>query len=102
MMESLFPLAGGGLVGFCVGYFLKKLLKFILIGAGAVLLLLGYLEYHRWITANWTTIEAETQTTLNHWFTTLGTVTQNMGHEIPIGLGLVGFVPGLVIGLAKG
>ena len=29
-------------------------------------------------------------------------VTQHMNHEIPIGVGVLGFMPGLVLGLYKG
>jgi len=55
------PLAGGGLLGFAAGFFLKKMLKLAIIAIGGIALLLGFLEYHRWITVNWVTVENQTQ-----------------------------------------
>jgi uncharacterized membrane protein (Fun14 family) len=40
--------------GFAVGYALKKIAKFVLLGIGLLALLIGYLEYQKWISANWT------------------------------------------------
>jgi len=33
---------------------------------------------------------------------TLTQVTQQMNHEIPIGAGLIGFLPGMAVGFLKG
>ncbi|MGC2570237.1 MAG: FUN14 domain-containing protein [Candidatus Nitrosopolaris sp.] len=60
--EQLFPLAGGGALGFAVGYALKKVIKFVIVGLGLVALLIGYLENQNWISANWTVIENQTST----------------------------------------
>jgi hypothetical protein len=39
---------------------------------------------------------------LTHLANKIATVTQHMNHEIPIGVGVLGFMPGLVLGLYKG
>lgn len=102
MLETLIPLAGGGLLGFAVGYAIKKILKLALIAIGILILFLGYLEYNKWISPNWTIIENQTQGMMTHILGTANTITQHIGREIPIGLGLIGFIPGLAIGLLKG
>ena len=53
------PLVGGGLIGFAVGYALKKIAKFVVIGIGLIALLIAYLEYQKWISANWAVIESD-------------------------------------------
>jgi uncharacterized membrane protein (Fun14 family) len=97
-----FPLIGGGAIGFGSGYLLKKLIKFVFIALGSIALLLGYLEYQKWISVNWMVTENQTQTLMTHAANKLYTITQHMNHEIPIGMAVLGFVPGLALGLAKG
>jgi len=53
------PLVGGGLIGFAVGYALKKIAKFVVIGIGLIALLIAYLEYQKWISANWADRESD-------------------------------------------
>ncbi|MGC2575905.1 MAG: FUN14 domain-containing protein [Candidatus Nitrosopolaris sp.] len=96
--EQLFPLAGGGALGFAVGYALKKITKFVVIGLGLIALLLGYLEVHKWISVNWAIMENQTSAMMTHATHKAYIVTQHMG---PIGLGAVGFMPGLAVGFAK-
>jgi len=74
------PLADGGLIGFAVGYALEKIAKFVVIGIGLIALLIAYLEYQKWISANWAVIENQTSTMMTQAYL----VTQYMGHEIPI------------------
>src|SRR5215831_11806415 len=45
LISSVFPLVGGGAIGFGVGYVIKKLMKLAFIGLGLVMLVLGFLEY---------------------------------------------------------
>jgi hypothetical protein len=40
----------------------QKIAKFLVIALGGIVLLLGYLEYQKWISANWTVIENQTST----------------------------------------
>jgi uncharacterized membrane protein (Fun14 family) len=103
--SSGIPLMGGGVIGFAVGYALKKIAKIIIIGLGLVALLIGYLEYQKWISANWTVIENQTSTMMTQAAHKAYAVTQQMGHEIPtggVGLGVMGFLSGLAIGFVRG
>ena len=99
-----FPLVGGGAIGFGTGYLLKKLMKLAFIALGALALLLGYLEYQRWISVNWIIVEHQTSTMMTQAAHKALVVTQQIGHQIPqgIGLGVIGFIPGVLAGLAKG
>jgi len=56
------PLVGGGAIGFGTGYILKKLMKLAFIALGGIALLLGYLQYEKWISVNWGIVENETST----------------------------------------
>ncbi|MGC2574186.1 MAG: FUN14 domain-containing protein, partial [Candidatus Nitrosopolaris sp.] len=87
MLTSAFPLIGGGAIGFGTGYLLKKLMKLAFIALGLFALLLGYLEYQRLISVNWAVVENQTSTIMTHAANKAYAVTQQMGHEIPIGLG---------------
>jgi uncharacterized membrane protein (Fun14 family) len=97
-----FPLVGGGVIGFGLGYLLKKLIKLAFIAVGLIALLLGFLEFQKWISVNWLTVENQTSTLMSHAAHKVYVVTQQMNHEIPIGLGVIGFMPGLAAGLLRG
>jgi uncharacterized membrane protein (Fun14 family) len=60
------PLIGGGLVGFVTGWLAKKLIKVLIIGVGLVCALLAYLEYQKWINVDWTVVQNQTSTFLEH------------------------------------
>ena len=96
------PLVGGGLLGFATGFAIKKIMKLAFIILGLFALALGYLEYQKIISVNWVTLENQTQSIMTSAIHKLSVVTQNMGHEIPIGLGVIGFMPGLALGILKG
>ena len=97
-----FPLIGGGLIGFSVGWALKKIMKLAFIAIGLLSLFLGYLEYKHWILVNWTLAENQSSAIMTHVANKITTVVQHMNHEMPIGVGVLGFTPGLVLGLYKG
>jgi uncharacterized membrane protein (Fun14 family) len=98
------PLIGGGVIGFGAGYILRKIAKILIIAVGGIALLFGCLEYQKWIAVNWTVVENQTSTIMTQAAHKAYMVTQQMGHEIPtgIGLGVMGFLPGLALGFAKG
>ena len=96
------PLVGGGLHGFATGFAIRKIMKLAFIGLGLLVLLIGFLEYQRWITVNWTVTENQSSAIMTHIANKIATVIQHMNHEIPIGVGVLGFMPGLVLGLYKG
>ena len=97
-----FPLIGGGLIGFATGFAIKKIMKLVFIGLGLLALLLAFLEYRHWILVNWTIAENQLSAIMAHVANKITTVTQHMNHEIPIGVGVLGFMPGLVLGPYKG
>jgi len=63
----------------------------VFIGLDLVMLELGFLEYKHWISVNWTVTENQSSAILTHLVNNIATVTQHMNHEIPIGIGLLGF-----------
>jgi uncharacterized membrane protein (Fun14 family) len=93
--SAIFPLAGGGLPGVSAGWAIKKIMKLAFIILGLFALALGYLEYQKWISVNWVIVENQTSTIMSHAANKIALVTQNMSHKIPIGLGVIGFLPGL-------
>jgi len=96
------PLVGGGLLGFCIGWAIKRIMKLVFIGLGLLILILGFLEYKHWISVNWIVTENQSSAILTHLATKIATVTQHMNHEIPIGVDLLGFAPGVLLGFYKG
>src|SRR5215469_13272245 len=103
LISSGFPLVGGAAIGFGTGYLLRKLLKLAFIALGLLSLLLGYLEYKHWISVNWGNVEKGTSTIMTHTVNKIAAITQHMNHEVPVtGLGLLGFAPGLALGLMRG
>src|SRR5215469_16803922 len=101
LISTGFPLVGGAAIGFGTGYLLRKLLKLAFIALGLLSLLLGYLEYQKWISVNWVTVENQTSTMMSHAANKIAAVTQQMNHEVAR-LGLLGFAPGLALGILKG
>jgi uncharacterized membrane protein (Fun14 family) len=102
LISSVFPLVGGGAIGFGVGYVIKKLMKLAFIGLGLVMLVLGFLEYKHWISVNWTVAENQSSAIMTHFANRIAAVTEHMNHEIPIGMSLLGFAPGVLLGFYKG
>jgi len=70
------PLVGGGLLGFATGFAMKKIMKLAFIILGLFALALGYLEYQKIISVNWTVIENQTQTLMTHTAHNVYVVTQ--------------------------
>ncbi|MGB6528651.1 MAG: FUN14 domain-containing protein [Candidatus Nitrosopolaris sp.] len=96
------PLVAGGLVGFATGFAIRKIMKLVFIGLGLLMLVLGFLEYKHWISVNWTLAENQSNVIMTHVANRIAAVTQHVNHEIPIGMGLLGFAPGLLVGFYKG
>jgi uncharacterized membrane protein (Fun14 family) len=96
------PLVAGGLVGFATGFAIRKIMKLLFIGLGLLALVLGFLEYKHWISVNWTVAENQSNVIMTHVVNRIAAVTQHVNHEIPIGMGLYGFAPGVLLGLYKG
>jgi uncharacterized membrane protein (Fun14 family) len=96
------PFVGGSLLWFATGFAIRKIMKLVFIGLGLLMLVLAFLEYKHWISVNWTVAENQSSTIMTHIANKIATVTQHMNHELPIGVGVLGFMPGLVLGLYKG
>ena len=60
-------------------------MKLAFIGLGLLVLLIGLLEYQRWITVNWSIVKNQTSVLMTHAANKIATITQHMNHEIPIG-----------------
>ncbi len=73
-------MVGGGAIGFVTGYFLK-IAKLLVIALGGIALLLGYLEYQKWISVNWTIVENQTSTMMTRVAHKAYVITQQMGHK---------------------
>jgi len=102
LISAGIPLVGGGLLGFATGFAIRKIMKFAFIGLGLLMLILGFLEYKHWISVNWTVTENQSSAIITNVASKIATVTQHMNHEIPIGVGVLGFMPGIALGLYKG
>jgi uncharacterized membrane protein (Fun14 family) len=85
-----------------MGFAIKKIMKLAFIGLGLLALVLGFLEYKHWILVNWTVAENQSSAIMTHVANRIAAVTQHMNHEIPIGMGLLGFAPGVLLGFYKG
>jgi uncharacterized membrane protein (Fun14 family) len=91
----------GGVTGFGIGYFLKKLLKFIILGIGLVFTLIAFLQYKKWIAVHWATAQNQTGTFLQQVLDAVNNTAQTLDHQnlnhldvsYPL-LGVTGFVPG--------
>ena len=77
-------------------------MKLAFIAIGLLSLFLGYLEYKHLISVNWTVVQNQSNVIMTHVANRIAAVTQHMNHEIPIGIGLLGFAPGVLLGFYKG
>jgi uncharacterized membrane protein (Fun14 family) len=81
-IESIATSAGlGGITGFLLGYFLRKIIKIILFAVGGLLALLMYLQYQGLITINMARAESYFVEIIN----TLSNSGETWNHIIPLG-----------------
>jgi uncharacterized membrane protein (Fun14 family) len=103
--SPLLDLGVGGLVGFAIGYALKKILKLLLLVAGTVLLILAatieYLQRKGMVTIqiNYDVLNAWISSATAWGMSQLGAVT---GRVLQAGAGVTGLTGGFAIGLYKG
>ena len=104
LLSNIIPFAGSGLVGYTIGFALKKILKWILIivgflagifflGQGQLLQKYGYVS-----TVNWDKFGNDTSTQIQHW-TTNADITNLHGLFHTLGIPVSG---GLGLGLLAG
>jgi uncharacterized membrane protein (Fun14 family) len=105
LLSNIIPLAGSGLVGYAIGFALKKILKWILIIVGflAGMFFLGVqlLQKYGYVsTVNWDQLGNDTSTQIQHFsanidVTNMHSLFHTLGIPVSSGLGL-GFLAGFV------
>jgi uncharacterized membrane protein (Fun14 family) len=105
LLSNIIPFAGSGLVGYAMGFALKKILKWMLIIVGflAGMFFVGVhmLQRYGYVSAvNWDKLGNDTSTQIQHWttnvdMTNVHSVFHTLGIPISGGLGL-GFLAGFV------
>ena len=82
-IESIATSVGlGGITGFLLGYFIRKIIKIILFAVGGILALLMYLQYQGLITVNMAKIQSYTDGIVN---TLLSNSTETWNHILSLG-----------------
>ncbi len=97
----IMQLGGGGIIGFVIGYAIKKLMKILLVLGGLALLGLIYLSHLGFLTINWEKFGSATQNWIEK-FTVDGGLT---GYTAIIAANLPfagAFLVGLALGLKAG
>ena len=105
LLSNIIPFAGSGLVGYAIGFALKKILKWMLIVVGflAGMFFVGVqlLQKYGYVNAvNWDKLGTDTSTQIQHWAANVDiTNVQNIFHTlgIPVSSGLgLGLLAGFV------
>ena len=111
--DFLFSAGGGFLFGAVAGYAIKKVMKIAAIVIGLFVAGLAYLSYRGWVDVKWGTMDDASRTTLTSASEQVvhvlnNTATQFAAHPsavaasgLPVAT-MIGFVPGLMMGLKKG
>ena len=105
LLSNIIPFAGSGLLGYAMGFALKKILKWMLIIVGflAGMFFVGVqlLQKYGYVTAvNWDKLGNDTSTQIQHWatnvdITNVHSLFHTLGIPVSGGLGL-GFLAGFV------
>jgi uncharacterized membrane protein (Fun14 family) len=105
LLSNIIPFAGSGLVGYAIGFTLKKVLKWMLIIIGflAGMFFVGVQLLHKYgyvSTVNWDKLGNDTSTQILHWATSadvtnLHGLFHTLGIPVSSGLGL-GLLAGFV------
>jgi uncharacterized membrane protein (Fun14 family) len=105
LLSNIIPFAGSGLLGYAMGFALKKILKWMLIIVGflAGMFFVGVqlLQKYGYVSAvNWDELGNDTSTQIQHWATNIDvtnvhSLIHTLGIPITSGLG-TGFVAGFV------
>jgi uncharacterized membrane protein (Fun14 family) len=105
LLSSIVPFAGSGLLGYAMGFALKKVLKWMLIIIGflAGMFFVGVqlLQKYGYVSAvNWNKLGNDISTQIQHWFTNVDianvhSLFHTLGIPVSGGLGL-GFLAGFV------
>jgi uncharacterized membrane protein (Fun14 family) len=103
LLSNIIPFAGSGLVGYAIGFALKKILKWmlIIIGflAGMFFVVVQLLQKYRYVSmVNWVKLGNDTSTQIQHWAANVD-VTNLHGLFHTLGIPVSG---GLALGLLAG
>ena len=106
--EFLFSAGGGFLFGTVAGYAIKKVMKLAAIIIGLFVAGLTYLSYRGWVDVKWVAMENASRSTLTNASEQIIHAFNNASHpsavaasSLPVAA-MVGFVPGLMMGIRKG
>jgi uncharacterized membrane protein (Fun14 family) len=111
--DFLFSAGGGFLFGIVAGYAIKKVMKIAAIVVGLFVAGLAYLSYRGWVDVKWVAMEDASRSTLTNASEQVvnalnNTASQLASHPssvtasgLPVAA-MVGFVPGLLMGIRKG
>ena len=110
--DFLFSAGGGFLFGAVAGYAIKKVMKLTAVVIGLFVAALAYLSYRGWVDVKWVAMEDASRSTLTNASEQVvhalnNTATQFTSHPSTVAAGLpvaamVGFVPGIMMGIRKG
>jgi uncharacterized membrane protein (Fun14 family) len=111
--DFLFSAGGGFLLGAVAGYAIKKVMKVAAVVVGLFIAALAYLSYRGWVDVKWVTMEDASRSTLTNVSEQVvhaldNTATQFASHTTtvtasgPTVAAMVGFVPGVIMGMRKG
>ncbi len=110
--DFLFSVSGGFLFGAVAGYAIKKVMKIAAVVIGLFVAGLAYLSYRGWVDVRWVAMEDASTGALTNASEQViqvlnNTATQFTSHPSTVAAGLpvaamVGFVPGLLMGIRKG
>jgi uncharacterized membrane protein (Fun14 family) len=106
-------IGAGGVGGFLIGYFVKKMIKVVLFIAGAFVAALAFMEYRGIIEVNWDILENQMETTVANLpngtsAVVNGTALGGFGDQLAttlsnVGIPLTGsFAAGFTLGFVKG
>ena len=103
LLSNIIPFAGSGLVGYAIGFALKKILKWMLIIGGflAGMFFLGLLQKYGYVsTVNWDKLGNDISVQIQHWaanvdMTNVHSLFHTLGISVSSGLGL-GLLAGFV------
>ena len=111
--DFLFSAGGGFLFGAVAGYAIKKVMKIAAVVIGLFVAGLAYLSYRGWVDVKWAAMEDASRSTLTNASEQVvhalnNTATQFASHPsavaasgLPVAA-IVGFVPGIMMGIRKG
>lgn len=97
--------SSGGVIGFLIGYFLRKILKLVLFALGGILALLAYLQYQGLITTNMDKIQVYVDRVTSSLPNSISAITRNEDlHILPFSMNdlTIPFAGSMTVGITVG